>query len=574
MNRDTLLHDPFLLKQLNPLFFETLNGYWKSLTEAQVLEEEKDQIQEALYNLVRFLFRDLFKDLYCKHPPRTKGLVFLLSAIHSDGIGDYIATLKCARLMKQQHPELDVHIAYTHKQRLPKIDPDFYLLRRENIHDFQEGEDLSTHILGNVLEGKPLPSFSDKLEKLQAEKNEIESEYKVLITDHPHAAAAIKDLAEEVNKPLKQFLYFEKKKREALSLYAQMKNSLALIHVALALNTFDNPALSHKSLYFAETGNFQGIGNYLQKNWFSLGLGPFEEGLFLQKEPEEKSWIHTELTQLLWRSSQPKAAQINEYFKSNSLHVGYLPRIPEQKNIFIDLICKRHLNDDRNIDIILPEKENVDMHFYNREWMVENGISKIVIATGQSHLFEQTLYEIDLPVKKTLRLICILPLASSDFIKLLDLCGEIVGCTGDGSLSDCILAGKIPFYEIRRHKLGTLEAFKHLARKLTLPDLLDYFELLEQIMDWPAESFIKKLEQVLTEGTFKLQWREMVEFIKKYYTFENSFKGHVNRQLFISLLPEIKEKEELLIQKYFEGSITAEQAFNAMEQILKNHAQF
>lgn len=93
-----------------------------------------------------------------------------------------------------------------------------------------------------------------------------------------------------------------------------MKESLALIHIALALNTFDQPALAAKSIYFAESGNFQGIANYLQRNWFSMGLDPFEEGIFFKPEPKFSKWAATKLTKYLWQAEQPSEEQIKQYF--------------------------------------------------------------------------------------------------------------------------------------------------------------------------------------------------------------------------------------------------------------------
>ena len=142
------LHDdPFIQTKLNPLFLENLNSYWNTLKNAQVSDIEKIQIQEALYNLVRFTFRRLFQPLYLKYSPKVSGRAFLLSAVHSDGIGDYITTLKCAQLLKEYHSEIDVHVAlYSLKQKLPPLDPSFSLLRKEHVHDFQETPDSSSFI--------------------------------------------------------------------------------------------------------------------------------------------------------------------------------------------------------------------------------------------------------------------------------------------------------------------------------------------------------------------------------------------------------------------------------------------
>lgn len=571
MNQDNILKDSFLVKHLDPAFLETLNGYWHSLINAQVSEEEKIQIREALYNLVRFAFRNLFKKLYEQHTPFVKGKIFLLSAVHNDGIGDFIATLKCARLLKEQHPALDVHVAYTHKQKLPTIDPTFYQLSPQNLHDFQETNDSISQILGTVLEEKPLIPVEEKLAALQLERDKIQSEYGNLQSDFPQAAEAVKDLALEIEKPIKQLLYYKNKRHEAEEIYSQMKDSVAIIHISLALNTFDNPHLAKKSLYFAEAGNFQGIGNYLQRNWFSMGIDSFEEGIFLHKDAESSKWLNIKFSQYLWKTPQPSQEQLNVYFKTHSLHLGYLPRVEDQKNLFVEIICRHCIQDDRHIDIVLPKITAEDLNEYNRDWMVSYGISKVLFVEESTNLKEIVVTEIDLPVQKILRLICCLPLPTSDFIKMMGLSGDLVGCTGDGSLSDCMAIGKIPFYEVRPHKIRTVQAFKHLARKLTLPDVIEYFELLEQFTDWPAQSFAIKFEQILYSDAFKAQWNQLSDSIKQFYCFENSFTAQINRHLYLSVAPDIKEKEEFLIQNFFEGQINAEKAYEMMEHILKNH---
>lgn len=568
-----ITEDPFILSKLNPLFLENLKNYWNTLKNATVSEEARSQINEAFYNLIRFTFRRLFQPLYLKHSLKLKGTLFLLSAVHSDGIGDYIATLKCAQLLKEHHPEIDAQVVYTHKQKLPAPDFTFSLLKKENINAFHETTDPSSQILGHVLEGKTEFSFLHELEKMQQEKQNILLEYEALKNDHPQAAAAIKDLADEMDKPIKQLQYFSRKKIEAEHLYERMKESLALIHIALALNTFDNPALASKSLYFAESGNFQGIANYLQRNWFSMGLDPFEEGIFLQKQKTTSQWIDVKLPRFLWGAEQPDNNQIERYSQQYSLHLGYLPRISEQRSIFIEMICRRHIQDKRHIDILLPKPENkTATPSFDRNWLVAYGISKVIEVESENEFKERPIIEIDLPSEKYLRLIYALPVPPSDFINLIDLSGEIIGCTGDGSLSDCIIAGKIPFYEVRRHKLRTLEAFKRLARVLTLPDVLEYFEQLILFADWPAQSFMEKFESLLSDGSFRLQWKTLVDFIKRYYCFEDSFISHVNRQLFVDLSWEIKEKEERLIQAYFEKAISSENAFETYEKILKNRS--
>ena len=212
MSNDKLLQDSFLIKNLNPLFFEAIKGFWKALEIAKVSQEEQVQLREALYNLVRFTFRHLFQPLYLKYTPQVKGTLFLLSAVHSDGIGDYISALKCAQLLTDHYSGIDIHVVYTHKQKLPSLDPSFSL-KKENIHAFQETEDPSSIILGNILEGKNTCSFLQELEKLQNEREKILKEYESLKA-HPQAALAVKELADELNPPIKQLQYELNKKRK------------------------------------------------------------------------------------------------------------------------------------------------------------------------------------------------------------------------------------------------------------------------------------------------------------------------------------------------------------------------
>lgn len=565
-----LFEDPFLNQKLNPIFLETLKGYWATLQNAQVSDEEKIQIREALYNLVRFAFQHLFQPLYLKYVPKVKGRIFLLSAVHSDGIGDYIATLKCAQLLKEFYPEIDVHVAYTHKQKLPALDSTFPLIKRENIHAFLETTDSLSNVLGNVLEGKKEFSFTQELEKLFREKESILGEYETLKASHPKAGLAIKELADELDRPIKQIQYFMQKKVEADHLYEMMKHSQALIHIALAINTFDNPDFARNSLYFAESGNFQGIANYLQRNWFSMGLDAFEEGIFLKKQNETTQWMYVKLSKFLWKVEQPSSDQIADYLKQYNLLVGYLPNVAEMRYIFIEMMCHRYIQDDRHIDIILPYQENEEFQKFNTEWMTSFGISKVIVVEFNRTVNERVFAEIELPVEKHLRLINVLPVPSSDFIKLINLGGDIVGCTGDGSLSDCIIADKIPFYEVRHHKIQILAVFRHLARVLALPDVIDYFEQLELFSAWPAVSFIEKFEAILSGDAFKSQWKMLIEFIRRYYCFEDSFLAHISRHLFSHLAWEIREKEEMLIQSYFEGAISAEEAYDTLEKMLKN----
>lgn len=181
-----------------------------------------DEVDEE--NFPYFFSRSL-EDLYLKHTPKKKGTVFVCTQVHN-GFGDYIALLKAGKALKKAHPDLTFELVYTYTKKLPEVDTGGL-----RAHPFLEHPEHP--VLEPVLEGK-------KIDEISAE--------------------AI--LAE--------------------ALYERMKESIAIVHIALALNTFDNPVLKDKSLYFAEVGNFMGIKDSLHFNWYSLGFSPYEEGIFLE----------------------------------------------------------------------------------------------------------------------------------------------------------------------------------------------------------------------------------------------------------------------------------------------------
>lgn len=480
------LHEPFLEEQLNPLFLQALQTYWN-------LSSQTPQQSHLKENLQRFLLRRLFQPLYLAHSPKAQGSLFFVSHILPDGIGDYYALLQSAQVLKNAHPHLNVEAVYLCHSNLPQIDP---TLAPDQIYPFQ-----NSPLLETILEGK----LSENLLQLEQDQETFRKA------------------------GLTEFLTETEQKIAATALYQKMQKSLAIVHIALALNTFENPLLAPKSLYFAEAGNFQGIGNLLKYNWFSMGLQPFEEGLFLKESPQ----------------SNPDKTQ----------HVGYFAKPSLQPLIFLYLIALQQKNDPRSISLFTtPLKQQMD---FNIPFLKEQGIARVTLQ-------EKTLLETGLKSSKTLMILPILPLPHADFKRLLASSGPIVGCTGDGSLSNCLAANKIPFYELRKHKKETWQMFQEIARFLQLPTLLDYMEGLKDLSS-PPEQTAQKLHQILQRNEFQKEWDQFLHFIKKYGSFEDALLSHLNRHL-----STFAKKEEKIIQDYLQQHISAEQAYHLVKKELNN----
>ena len=138
----------------------------------------------------------------------------------------------------------------------------------------------------------------------------------------------------------------------------------------------------------------------------------------------------------------------------------------------------------------------------------------------------------------------------------------LVGCTGDGSLAECLALGKIPFYEIRQHKTKTFQSFIHLARFLNLKQVQTYFE----VLGWqkgPAE----ELFPILTSESFESEWSRLIAYIHTWGRFEESLTARLRRQLFGT-----KDFELELAEKIHNGQINFDKAFLSMEAHLRRAA--
>jgi hypothetical protein len=478
-----MFQDPFLQSRLNPLFLETVQSFWDKLDQAK--GEDQEQVKTAKLNLLRFVLRRLFQPIYLENPPEVKGTVYFLAVVHPDGIGDYFSLLKSARSFKANHPEIDVHIGYTHQVELPPIDPRDYLLAPDHIHPFF-----------CVSPGEALSQMDEGLKK-----------------------------------------------------------ALAIVHIALSMNTFDDPVLGPKSFYFAETTNFQGIGNYLQRNWYSMGLQPFEEGIFLKRTFDPAApWKDKRLEKL--------------FEQGRATYLAYLGKIPEQLLLFIYLVILQQKEDPRDIDLIIPKMIFENNLMMDTDWVESLGIRTIKLLNLDKSR-EYVMFETEAASQKTLRLIPALPLQQSDFEKVTALSEDLVGCTGDGSLSDCLIVDKIPFYELRSHKLETWVTFGFYVSHFQWQEVIDYLDTLAAYKETPLIETAKKLHEILNRPQFKVQWKALLTFLKQYGSFEDALNGHLNRHLHLLANLCIKETEDNLAQAVFNGTLSFEVAYKNMQDVMR-----
>lgn len=568
---EDLLSDLFLQEHLNPLFLQALQPYWKTAFEPND-SVSKEEINNIRSELIRFVFRRLTKKLFVEsHKHFKHGHLFLLTYVHGDGLGDFFALLNSARVYRQAFPEMDIEVAFTHHQQLPQIDPSDYDISANGIHDFHETA-ITQHVLEPILEGKSKLSFENALNDLIDEKRQTAADFERMREQHGHESEPLKEMLADLDMQIRRFEQAKKLKKKAIELYESLQKCDALVHISLAINTFENPLLSHKSLYFSETGNFQGIANSLAFQWYSEGMLPFEEGIFLHKNVDPHSaWKDGRVPQFFWNTKTPSEQDYAKYSKSHQLYMGYFPRIPEQLLIFIYYTAVAQKENARHLDLFLPKIYPEVLEAFNTEWLEKHKIQKIVLVEfTNDEINTEMLFESSKIHGKTMRLICLAPIPEKDFYHLMHISGELVGCTGDMSLSECLKANKIPFYELRKHKQETWLACKEIVKYLNLPLLIDYFHVLESCRENAPEVTAVKVVEILSSGEFYMAWQIFVDFIRRYYCLEDALVGYLSRYLHFARNPKLKGKEDLLVKWCLDGQLSMHEAYRQFQEELSS----
>lgn len=512
MNLDKALNDPFLRGRLNPLLVQEIEKY---ALQAKT-HPERDKIQRSL---LLFLFRKLLQPLYLNYNLPENGTVFFLSTISSDGIGDFIALHKCALLFEKHCPEFTVKIGYTFQRKLPPLH------NQLETYAFNDPD----YLIEKIVEGSSLPDYQVELQAILKELEKNAQDYEVILAKSPVAAEAIAEYHHDLQDKAQKMQRGALLKEKGEQFYKELLASKAIVNVSLAFNTFENPLLAKKSLYFSEAGNFQGIGHAEQLNWYSMGLHPFEEGIFLRHEAQQES--------------------------ITSQYISYITTISNAKLSYIYLVCK--LAASNEIEIILYPLTDAEIASIDFSYLQKIGIAHIQIDGD----FKNT----GLSSGKTLRLKQELPISYEDFIALMQTSQNPVGCTGDLSLSEALSCAKIPFYEMRTHKTETIDSLTSIAKYLSLDRLSAYFTILREIENMHPAEISDRLAEIIQSPFFEKQWQQLNVFINRYYCFEDSLIGTLKAFFAYQNFPEWKNKEVEIIL----SSQSAEEIYKEVSQKLK-----
>lgn len=310
----------------------------------------------------------------------------------------------------------------------------------------------------------------------------------------------------------------------------------------------------------------------------AMGLHFLEKGIFINDSPTPRTFdeilhlTNPNLLNVLFSNVDPDEDEILEYQESHRFYFAYLAS-KEGCFVYLHALTKLLEDDEKNIDLCVPNmvqflelfgKMKSYAHF------TKSGISKVQFQ------FDEKFSELVLKKGKgkTLRIIHLGNLPSSDFQILLRLSSEITACRGDQSFSDCISANKVFFYNLIEHHRTLWEDFISLAanRIPHFPTAIEYFRLFLIPLEEKSTTVLKKtairmgelLQNVETVRGIRLLYR----IIRSEYAVNDFIFDMVKRSLLFTVEPELEEKEKQIVDAYLEGDLSFSVFWDRMLMLL------
>jgi len=263
----------------------------------------------------------------------------------------------------------------------------------------------------------------------------------------------------------------------------------------------------------------------------AMGLQPWEKGLFFAKAVEDPS--RTEIDSILI-----KYPLLTFYF-------GYL-RYPSYCKMFTETVLTIEKNNNNPICLCLFPCETL---LQDLEILIPF-LKKSNIATLEIY-YKQSFCSISIQEKgKQLILIQTEKVARKTYQSLLSKSSSLVGCRGDGSLSETLLAKKIPFFDFPTHKKPLLEGLYSLSDYYlsnSHPTTLYIKEFLEEE---PKASKLASLLQnpLLIKGFFQL-----TPLLSSYYNMEDFVPNLVLRAAYHHFYPWVAIQEKQILEPFLAG---------------------
>lgn len=326
----------------------------------------------------------------------------------------------------------------------------------------------------------------------------------------------------------------------------------------------------------------------------TMGLGPFTLGIVI-KEPERVGGIASlesgTLKGILFSTTTPSSQDEAHYLNSHKLVYAYFQMTFEMYNFkgspgsvtmqeFIFSSCFSLVNDDRAIDCIcpvkrilnanwnIPDKEHVD---FDLALFQKAGIGRIQLYAKKEKGALALVEEVALGAGKVLRIINPFPISNSDVQILTKASYNVVGCTGNLSLTEAISYEKTPRYQPMPHTQRVLHHLKELATDYVggskadeLPKLLGLYTPGSRASDPFAAG------KLIADPKTAAQTKELSLFIKTYCNFNEVLIDTIYRAVAHKEYKQLQEQEAALLNDFLKRKKTLVQCYDLLKRAILN----
>lgn len=286
----------------------------------------------------------------------------------------------------------------------------------------------------------------------------------------------------------------------------------------------------------------------------ALGLRSWEKGLFFPKI----SYLKVSLQDKFLQKALQEAS-------SSKVCLGYI-RNPDKCLLLAQTFLIKMQEDPSDLTLCLFPIEPLIAALPSLTSFFQSiGIQKIKIYYEGNHSC-LTLQK----TGKVLTLIQTKKLLREDYQSLLLQSDCLVGCRGDGSLSETLSANKLPFFDFPPHKKPLLEGLVSIANhKLSSTHETSLY----------LQEFLKKEPDPHTLGALAKNpttlsgFLELYPFLQKYYAVEDFIKNLTHRAAYHHFHPEMAILEQQILDSFLFGDKSAFQVLQELQRELFFHAK-
>jgi hypothetical protein len=491
------------------------------------IENPTDEMRNKIFNT-------MIKNLYLNIPTHLLDIdkeIAVMGRVLGDGLGDYYLQLSVINAIRQYYPNLKTRLIAT----------------------FSSSNESSIERLKNIR----MPDCEFNFFSLGG------------ISLHPNFDVDSENSTDST--PVK------KVECSKYSTLLEQENSKLLKKTPSIFATIELPGqvyIDNDEIKELRENNYVKFSEYGYKN---LGLDPLDEGIIIKDLPKLlklEDLKDEDLKQILFNTKYPNISEINDYKEKNSIYFCYIKKKICFQQVFIYSLVKSQANNKKRIDILLPLNK-IALDWLNLDFLREQGVNQITLYIRTASGIEKIQKKVS-DQGKELRIINFS--LSPEDTHILMIQELTVGCTGDQSFSETISFNRIPFYEILDHKEMFFMQFRKLVEKeLPNSQLKDYLNLLKNLprveINEVTEEMLnqtligsEKMAVYFSSSQLQLEINQISEIIRKNFSFQQSIKEIVARQLAHEKYPELADYENKLLYEDFYNEKNISLIWTEMQQ--------